>query len=83
MCASSLLFPDALLNAALTVLERQRGASTLDAVAAEAGVSKDGLLRHFPSKAMLLELLSERALAQHDAWMEREASRTGLRTGLC
>jgi AcrR family transcriptional regulator len=44
-----------LVHAALAVLNRNGVAGlTLDAVAAEAGVSKGGLLYHFPSKQALL-----------------------------
>jgi AcrR family transcriptional regulator len=48
----------ALLDAAAAVLRRSgaRGL-TLNAVAADAGVSKGGLLYHFPSKAALLDAL--------------------------
>ncbi len=40
---------------------------TLDAVAAAAGVSKGGLLHHFPSKAALIDGLFERLLADFGA----------------
>lgn len=43
------------------------GNLSLDAVAAEAGVSKGGLLYHFPSKAKLLEALVEHHLTGLDA----------------
>lgn len=47
-----------MLNAAEIVVERQGIANlTLDAVAAEAGMSKGGLLHHFPSKDQLVEAL--------------------------
>lgn len=53
---------DALLDAAEKVVVRQGIANlTLDAVAAEAGVSKGGLLHHFPSKDRLVEALVTRA----------------------
>ena len=47
----------------------ERGASglTLDAVAAAAGVSKGGLLHHFPSKAALLEGLLDDLIDRLDA----------------
>ena len=49
---------DDLLNAAETVVMRQGIANlALDAVAAEAGISKGGLLHHFPSKDRLVEAL--------------------------
>lgn len=52
---------EAVLNAAEAVVTRQGFANlTLDAVAAEAGLSKGGLLHHFPSKDRLLEGLVHR-----------------------
>jgi AcrR family transcriptional regulator len=49
---------DKMLDAAEIVVERQGIANlTLDAVAAEAGISKGGLLHHFPSKDQLVEAL--------------------------
>ena len=60
---------DRLLDAASTVLLRDGAhALTLDAVAAEAGVSKGGLLYHFKSKAQLLDALVE----LWDTTVERE-----------
>jgi AcrR family transcriptional regulator len=58
-----------LIVAAATVIRRDGAQSlTLDAVAAEAGVSKGGLLYHFKSKRELLDGLVERWLDdfQHD-----------------
>lgn len=53
---------DTLLDAAVTVVMRQGIANlTLDAVAAEAGMSKGGLLHHFPSKDRLVEALVTRS----------------------
>ncbi|MGL4414459.1 TetR/AcrR family transcriptional regulator [Roseinatronobacter monicus] len=48
------------------------GNMSLDAVAAEAGVSKGGLLYHFPSKAKLLEALVEHHLSRLDAALRAE-----------
>ena len=48
------------------------GNLSLDAVAAEAGVSKGGLLYHFPSKAKLLEALVEHHLSKLDAILRAE-----------
>lgn len=46
----------AIVDAALRVAERAGvGAITLDAVAAEAGLTKSGVIYHFPTKAELLE----------------------------
>ncbi len=58
-----------LIAAAATVIRRDGAQSlTLDAVAAEAGVSKGGLLYHFKSKRELLDGLVDRWLDdfQHD-----------------
>ena len=53
---------DALLDAAEAVVARQGVANlTFDAVAAEAGMSKGGLLHHFRSKDRLIEALVTRA----------------------
>jgi AcrR family transcriptional regulator len=57
-------FNDALLDAAERVIFRDGISSfTLDAVAAEAKLSKGGLLHHFPSKNLLLESLVARTVA--------------------
>lgn len=62
-----------LLDAAAAVIA-VHGAQdlTLDAVAREAGVSKGGLLYHFPSKAALVQALVAAAVSQIDDAM-REA----------
>jgi AcrR family transcriptional regulator len=59
--------PDAVRHQLLDVaarlcIENGLHALTLDAVAKEAGVSKGGLLHHFPSKQALLEALSNACL---------------------
>jgi AcrR family transcriptional regulator len=59
--ANAVSVRDRLLNAAEMVTSRDGVASlTLDAVAREAGVSKGGLLYHFPSKSALLTGIVER-----------------------
>src|SRR5690606_20238522 len=51
---------------------------SLDAVAARAGVSKGGLLYHFPSKAKLLEGLVEQFLSRFNcALSDRERELSG------
>ncbi len=56
---------DRILDAASRVVESQGAAHlTIDAVAAEADVSKGGVLYHFPSKQALLEGMLERVLAE-------------------
>lgn len=61
MPETKLNLQDRLLNAASAVVARQGiGKLTLDAVANEAGISKGGLLHHFPSKDKLVEALVRR-----------------------
>ncbi|MED5620080.1 TetR/AcrR family transcriptional regulator [Ideonella sp. BN130291] len=68
---------DALLDAAEAVIVRDGIASlTLDAVAAEAKVSKGGLLHHFPSKDRLVDALVKRtagAIRGHNAQAYEQA----------
>ena len=72
-----------LLDAATRILvERGAGHFTLDAVAELAGVSKGGLLYHFPSKAAIVEGLAERLRAYTDANLERSAEHGIVRTFL-
>jgi AcrR family transcriptional regulator len=60
-----------LLEAAIAVAERDGAAHlTLDAVAAQAGVSKGGLLYHFPDKDRLLETLLEAMLERFDTALD-------------
>jgi AcrR family transcriptional regulator len=51
---------ETILNAAARLLLRDPSKLTLDAVAAEAGVSKGGLLYHFRSKGDLLDAVVDR-----------------------
>ncbi len=54
---------DHILGTTLTLLEREGGtAITLDRIAAEAGLSKGGLLYHFATKEQLVEALVDRAV---------------------
>lgn len=63
---------DRLLDAAEMVARRDGSARlTLDAVAAEAGVSKGGLLYHFPSKEALIAAMVKRMLASFDEAHQR------------
>ena len=56
-----------ILNAAeARLLSGGPGAMVLDAIAADAGISKGGLLYHFPSKEALVAGLCERMLAGFD-----------------
>jgi AcrR family transcriptional regulator len=71
-----------LLDAAVAVVRRQGAQSlTLDAVAAQAGVSKGGLLYHFKSKRDLLDGMVERWLAQWQDQIDRESGDQGFLTG--
>jgi AcrR family transcriptional regulator len=73
---------DRLLDAAIQVIA-EGGAQrlTLDAVAKKAGVSKGGLLHHFPSKNALIAALLERLYARFEAltvaYYEAEAEQPG------
>lgn len=63
---------DDLLDAAELIVRRDGSARlTLDAVAAGAGVSKGGLLYHFPSKEALISAMVERMLSSFDEAHER------------
>ena len=65
---------------AADAIARQAGPAnlSLDMVAARAGVSKGGLLYHFPSKARLLEALVEQFLTYRDeALKEKERACDG------
>jgi AcrR family transcriptional regulator len=67
----------AILEAAgKVVLEKGVGALTLDAVALEAGVSKGGLLYHFPSKNKLIEGMIKRLIAEFDSMLEAELAKS-------
>lgn len=66
-----------ILEAAEAIARRDGPAAmSLDAVAATAGVSKGGLLYHFPSKSKLLEALVNDYLSRFDSALEDE-ERTG------
>jgi AcrR family transcriptional regulator len=61
-----------LLNAAATIVAREGAAHlTIDRVAAEAGLSKGGVLYHYPSKRALLEGMLSRLMQE----MENRATR--------
>lgn len=71
---------DLLLDAAESVVMDSGAAHlTLDAVAEKAGVSKGGLLYHFPTKEALLEAMVTRLLEQGDD--RRAAALEGLPPG--
>jgi AcrR family transcriptional regulator len=64
---------DLLLDAAATLLLRDPSKLTLDAVAAEAGVSKGGLLYHFASKNDLLDAVVDRWEARYEEEIDQTA----------
>lgn len=73
---------EAIVDAAeAVVIEAGAAHMTLDAVAAKAGVSKGGLLHHFPTKAALLEamisqLIEARVESREKIWSELPDSPT-------
>jgi AcrR family transcriptional regulator len=68
-----------LLDAAVAVIRRDGAqALTLDAVAAEAGVSKGGLLYHFKSKRQLLDAMVARWLDEWEAEFEGDEQGDGF-----
>lgn len=67
---------ETLLRAAIRVVQQGNVASlTLDAVAREAGVSKGGLLYHFPSKDALIKGLVSQFVAEWNRAMDWEFER--------
>jgi len=65
-----------LLEAANRIVRRDGGARlTLDAVAAEAGVSKGGVLYHFPSKDALIAAMLDLLLLDLGEELDREPER--------
>lgn len=66
-----------ILEAAEAIAQKEGAAAmSLDAVAAAAGVSKGGLLYHFPSKPKLFEALVDGFLSRFDAVLQ-DAERSG------
>lgn len=71
-----------LLAAAARVAAREGGASlTLDAAAREAGMSKGGVLYHFPTKTALLEAMVQAMVDRFDAQARAAASEHGFARG--
>lgn len=63
---------DAIIDAAeAVVIEAGASHMTLDAVAAKAGVSKGGLLHHFPNKVSLLVAMVQRRIDMHHQALEK------------
>lgn len=64
---------DTVLNAAAQVIARHGvSAFTIDAVARESGVTKGGVLHHFPSKEDLINGLIDRVIAVFNTRLEME-----------
>ncbi len=73
-----------LLDAAEALARRLGpGNLSLDAVAAEAGVSKGGLLYHFPSKIKLMEALVENHLSRLDASLRAQEATGRPNAAIC
>lgn len=69
---------DRILTALRTVLaERGSGGVTLESVAAEAGISKGGLLYHFPSKEALYEGILDRCESDVTAMISTKTAELG------
>lgn len=67
---------DAIVDAAeAVVIEAGASHMTLDAVAAKAGVSKGGLLYHFPTKVALLEAMISRRIKIREESRKRACSK--------
>lgn len=70
-----------LLDAAAEIIATRGGSAlTLEAVAEQAGVSKGGLLYHFPSKDALMRALLEHLSAEHFAAIDAEYATQGRRS---
>ena len=59
------------------ILDKGVDELTLDAVAKQAGISKGGLLYHFPSKKNLIEGMIKRLIDGVDAALDAELEKTG------
>ncbi len=64
---------EAVLKAASQIIVRLGiGAFTIDAVAQEAGITKGGVMHHFPSKEALIDGLIDQVTDVFSAWLEKE-----------
>jgi AcrR family transcriptional regulator len=66
-----------LRSANKVILDKGADALTLEAVAEEAGISKGGLLYHFPSKKNLIQGMIESMIAKVDSALEEELVKSG------
>ena len=69
----------ALLEAALEDHECERGEFTLEAVAAQARVSKGGSLHHFATKRDFLSAVISQHLERHERWISEACEQAGLK----
>jgi AcrR family transcriptional regulator len=68
-----------ILDAACSViLEKGAEAFTIEAVARETGISKGGLLYHFPSKKSMIQGMIQRLIDQEESLIEKEISKNGV-----
>lgn len=74
--ARAVLCRDKLLDAAASLVPRRgAGELTLDAVAERAGVSKGGLLYHFPSKDALIQAMIARMVDTFDSELQAQIAK--------
>jgi AcrR family transcriptional regulator len=67
-----------ILNAACKIItDRGAEALTIEAVAREAGISKGGLLYHFPSKNKLIEGMIKRMVDDMESSLDQEMAKNG------
>lgn len=59
------------------ILENGTNAMTLDSIAKQAGISKGGLLYHFPNKESLITGMVERFVAEFDIAIDKEIQKNG------
>jgi AcrR family transcriptional regulator len=63
------------------VMENDYNALTLDAVAKQAGISKGGLLYHFPNKELLIKGLAEYVLEEYEKNFKKYGENDSTQTG--
>ncbi|MBE0695588.1 MAG: TetR family transcriptional regulator [Anaerolineaceae bacterium] len=63
--------------ASKVIVDKGTESFTLDAVAQEAGISKGGLLYHFPSKKQLIQGMIESMIARVDSTLAEELVKSG------
>jgi AcrR family transcriptional regulator len=58
-------------------MEKGAGAFTVEAVARETGISKGGLLYHFPSKKSMIQGMIQHLIDREESLIEKEISKNG------